>query len=108
MDCSMPGFPVQHQLPESTQTHVHRISDAIQPSHPLSSPSPPTFNLFQHQSFPVSQLFTSGGPSIGVAASASVLRLVVSFHFDGLASLVWHRTPVLLPGKFHGLRSLVG
>ena len=44
-DCSMPGFPVHHQLPELTQTHVHRVSDAIQPSHPLSSPSPPAFNL---------------------------------------------------------------
>ena len=45
MDCSMPGFPVHHQLSELAQTHVHQISDAIQPSHPLSSPSPPTFNL---------------------------------------------------------------
>ena len=43
------GLPVHHQLPESTQTHVHRVSDAIQPSHPLSSPSPPTLNLSQHQ-----------------------------------------------------------
>ena len=42
-------FPVHHQLPELTQTHVHWVGDAIQPSHPLSSPSPPTFNLFQHQ-----------------------------------------------------------
>ena len=50
MDCSTPGFPFHHQLLEFTQTHVHRVSDAIQPSHPLSSPSPPTFNLFQHQS----------------------------------------------------------
>ena len=49
MDCSMPGFPVHPQLPEFTQTHVHRVSDAIQPSHPLSSPSPPAFNLSQHQ-----------------------------------------------------------
>ena len=49
MDCSMPGFPVRHQLLEPTQTHVHRIGDAIQPSHPLLSPSPPTFNLSQHQ-----------------------------------------------------------
>ena len=49
MDCSMPGFPVHHQLPELTQTHVHRVGDAIQPSHPLSSPSPPAFNLSQHQ-----------------------------------------------------------
>ena len=49
MDCSMPGFPVHHQLPQFTQTHVHQVGDAIQPSHPLSSPSPPTFNLFHHQ-----------------------------------------------------------
>ena len=49
MDCSMPGFPVPHQLLELTQTHVHWVGDAIQPSHPLSSPSPPAFNLSQHQ-----------------------------------------------------------
>ena len=48
MDCSTPGFPV-HQLPEPAQTHVHWVGDAIQPSHPPSSPSPPTFNLSQHQ-----------------------------------------------------------
>ena len=49
MDCSMPGLPVHHQLPEFTQTHVHWVSDAIQPSQPLSSPSSPTFNHSQHQ-----------------------------------------------------------
>ena len=49
MDCSTPGFPVHHQLPEFTQTHVHWVSDAIQPSHPLSSPFPPAFNVSQHQ-----------------------------------------------------------
>jgi len=49
MNCSTPGFPVHHQLPESTQTHVHWVGDAIQPSHPLSSPSPPALNLSQHQ-----------------------------------------------------------
>ena len=49
MDCSTPGLPVHHQLLEFTQTHVRWVSDAIQPSHPLSSPSPPTFNLSQHQ-----------------------------------------------------------
>ena len=48
MDCSMPGLPVHHQFPEFTQTHVHWVSDAIQSSHPLLSPSPPTFNLSQH------------------------------------------------------------
>ena len=49
MDCSMPGFPVHHQLLEFTQTHIHWVGDAFQPFHPLSSPSPPTFNLSQHQ-----------------------------------------------------------
>ena len=49
MDCSTPGFPVHHQLPELAQTHVHQVGDAIQPSYPLSSPSPPAFNLSQHQ-----------------------------------------------------------
>ena len=49
MDCSMPGLPVHHQLLEFTQTHVHWVGDAIQPSHPLSSPSPLTFSLSQHQ-----------------------------------------------------------
>ena len=50
MDCSVPGLPVHHQLLESTQTHVHWVGDAIQPSHPLSSPSLPALNFFQHQS----------------------------------------------------------
>ena len=49
MDCSTPGLPVHHRLLEFTQTHVHQVGDAIQPSHPLSSPSPPAFNLPQHQ-----------------------------------------------------------
>ena len=51
MNCRMPGLPVHHQLPESTQTHVHQVGDAIQPSHPLSSPSPPALNLSQHRVF---------------------------------------------------------
>ena len=50
MNCSMPGLPVHHQLPEFTQTHVHQVCDAIQPSHPLSSPFPPAPNPSQHQS----------------------------------------------------------
>ena len=49
MDCIMPGLPVLHHLPESAQTHVHRVGNAIQPSHPLLSPSPPAFYLFQNQ-----------------------------------------------------------
>ena len=52
MDCNTSGFPVHYQLLEFTQTHVHWVSDAIQPSHPLSSPSPPAFNFSQHQGLP--------------------------------------------------------
>ena len=51
MNCSTPGLPVHHQLAEFTQTYVHQVGDAIQPSHPLSSPSPPAPNPSQHQSF---------------------------------------------------------
>ena len=75
MNCSMSGLPVHHQLLEFTQTHVHRVGDAIQPSHPLSSPSPPVPNPSQHQFFPMSQLFASGGQKIGVSASISVLPM---------------------------------
>ena len=67
-DRSTPGLPVHYQLQEFTQAHVHWVGDAIQPSHPLSSPSPPAFNLSQNQG-----LFKSGGQSIGVSASTSVL-----------------------------------
>ena len=81
MDCSMPGFPVHHQLPEFAQTHAHWVSDALQPSHPLSSPSSPAFTLSQHQGLPMSQFFTSGGQSIGVLASASVLPVNIQGWF---------------------------
>ena len=74
MICSTPGLP--HQLPESTQTHVHRVSDAIQPSHPLSSPSPPALSLSQHQG--LLQWVSSShqvAKVLGVSASASVLSI---------------------------------
>ena len=71
MDCSMPGLPVHHQLLEPTQTHVQCVSDAIQPSHLLSSSSPPALNLSQHQSFQMSQFFASGGQSIGASVQFS-------------------------------------
>ena len=77
MDCSTLGFPVHHQLLEFAQTHVHWVGDAIQLSHPLLSPSPPTFNLFQHQGLYIQRR-------------------------------QWQPSPVLLPGKSHGWRSLVG
>ena len=81
MDCSVPGFPVHHQLPKFAQTHVHWVSDAIQVSHPLSSPSLPAFNLSQHQGLPMSWLFSSGGQSIGTSASASVLPMYIQCWF---------------------------
>ena len=74
MNRSTPGLSVHHQLPEVTQTHVHRVGDAIQPSHPLSAPSPPAPNPSQHQSFPMSQHLACGR-SIGVSALASFLPM---------------------------------
>ena len=74
MDCGTPGFPVHHQLPELTQTHVHQISDTIQPSHHLQ-----TFPA--SGSFPVSQFFPSGSQSIGVSASALVLPKNIRDYF---------------------------
>ena len=90
MDYSMPGFPVHHQLPELAQTHVHQVGDAIQPSHALSFPCHPAFNLSQHLgSFQMSQLFASGGQSIGASASASVLPLnIQGWSPLGLAALI--------------------
>ena len=81
MNRSTPGLPVHHQLLEFTQTHVHRVSDAIQPSHPLSSLSSPAPNPSQHQSFPMNQLFAWGGQSIRVSASASVLPMNIQDWF---------------------------
>ena len=80
MDCSTPGFPILHYLLDIAQIHVHRVSDAIQSSHPLSSPSPPTFNLSQHL-FQMSQFFTLGGQSIVVSASASILPMIIQDWF---------------------------
>ena len=81
MDCNTPGLPVHHQLPEFTQTHVHWVSDAIQPSHPLSSLSPPTFNLSQHQGLFqwVSSLYQVA--NVLVSASASVLPMNIQDWF---------------------------
>ena len=75
MNCSTPGLPVHHQLPEFTQTHVHWVGDAIQPSHPLSSPSPPALNLSQHQA-----LFQWVGSShqVGVLTLTFILYCTLS------------------------------
>ena len=75
MNRSTPGLPVHHQLLEFTQTHVHQISDAIQPSHPLSSPSPPAPNPSQHQGLFQWVNSAWGCQSIGVSVSASVLPM---------------------------------
>ena len=76
IDRSTPAFPVHHQLLELTQTHVHGLGDAIKPSYPLLSPSPPAFYLSQHQGFfPANQFFILGAQSIGASASASVLPM---------------------------------
>ena len=80
VDSSTPGFPVHHQLPELSQTHVHQVGDAIQPSHPLSPPSPSWLQSFPASgSFPMSQFFTSGGQSIG--AEAEVLPMNIQDWF---------------------------
>ena len=84
MNCSTPGLPVHHQLPEFTQTHIHRVSDAIQPSHPLLSPSPPApKSLPASESFPMSQLFASGGQSFSIIPSKEIPGLI-SFRMDWL------------------------
>ena len=89
MGCRTPDFPVLHYLPEFAQTHVHWVDDAVQPSHPLSSLSPPAFNLSQHQGFSQSQIFASGGHSIGASASTSVLLMNIQGLFPlGLTGLV--------------------
>ena len=77
MDCGMPGFPVHQQLLELAQTHVHRVSDAILPSYPLLSPTPPAFNLLQHQGLfcVMSQFFASGGQSIGASVSVHQMNI---------------------------------
>ena len=87
MDCSTPGLPVHHQLPELAQTHVHWVGDAIQPSHPLLSLSPPTFSLSQHQG--LFQWVNSShqvAKSMGASASTSVLpmKIWIDFFWDWL------------------------
>ena len=76
MDYSTSGFLILHHLLEFAQTRVHGVNDAIQPSHPLLSPSPPALNLPQHQgNFLMGRVFTPGGRCIGASVSASVLAM---------------------------------
>ena len=89
MDCSMPGFSTLHHLLEPAQTHVHCVDNAIQPSHPLSSPSLPALNLPQHQGFFQWVALCIGGQSIGASASASVLLVNIQGWFPlGLTGLI--------------------
>ena len=96
---STPGLPVHHQLPQFTQTHVHQVSDAIQPSHPLSSPSPPAPNPSQHQSFPMSQLNMRWQKywsfSFSIIPSKEIPGLI-SFRTDWLDLLAVQGTPKTL------------
>ena len=101
MNRSMPGPPVHHQLPEFTQTHVHRVSDAIQPSHLLSSPSPPAPNPSQHQSLfqrvnsshEVAKLLMKvpleEGPCISYMCHVSAIRTVPAHCMHSLNKYVW-------------------
>ena len=92
MNCSTPGLPVHHQLPELAQTRVHRVSDAIQPSQPVIPFSSCPQSLPASGSFPVSQFFASGGQRIGASASSSVLLMNIQGWFllglTGLISLL--------------------
>jgi len=151
MNLNTPGLPVHHQLPEFTQTHIHRISDAIQPSHPLSSPSLPAPNPSQHQSLFQwvqcicinTHIMANGGGSleiifiwhqisslvmgrsldiwslyllefsreielIGDVCSCLSLSIIFISIYLSIWRRQWQPTPVLLPGKSHGRRSLVG
>ena len=91
MNCSTPGLPVHHQLLEFTQTHVHRVNDAIQPSHPLSYPSPPAPNPSQHQGFSNESTLCMRWPkywsfSLSISPSSEHPGLI-SFRIDWLISL---------------------
>ena len=90
MDCSTPGFPVLHHLSEKAQTHLHQVGDAIQPTHPLSSGSPPVFNLSHHQGlFKWVRSSPSGGQTIGASASALVFPMNIQDCFPlGLTGLI--------------------
>ena len=100
MDCSMPGLPVHHRLLEFPQTHVHRVGGAIQPSHPLSSPSPPTFNLSQHQGLSNESLLCIRWPkywsfSFSISPSNEHSGLI-SFRVDWFDLLAVQRTLKIL------------
>ena len=117
MDCSTPGLPVPHYLPEIAQVHVHWIGGAIQPSHPVTLFSFCLQSFPAWGSFPISQFFTSGGQSIGASASAPVLPMniqgwcplglicLMSIQSKGL-SRVFSSTSLLQHHQFKSINSL--
>ena len=104
MNCSMPGIPVLHHLLELVQTHVHWVNDVIQPSHPLSSPSPLAFSFSQHQGlFLTSQLSATGAQSMGVSVSVLPMNIQVWFPLGltGLISLLSKGLLRVCAGEHH-------
>ena len=100
MDRSTPGFPVHHKLPDLAQTHVHRVSDAIQPSHPLLSPSPPAFYLSQHWVFSSESILCIRWPkywsfSFSISPSNEYTGLI-SFRMDWFDLFALQRTLKIL------------
>ena len=113
MNCSMPGLPVHHQLPEFTQTHVRQVDDASQPSHPLSSPSPPAPKASQHQGLlQYSNVGILGFPVLtgGKDPSCPCRTLERGSFTSWVGRMPWRRagqpTPVCVPGESPGQRSL--
>ena len=107
MDCSTPGFPVHHHLPELSQSHVHQVGDAIQPSHPLLSPSPPNFNLSWHQGWYKLDIITCKfvrdhsaasywrGTSRNLILGVDSERLLSVFLLGEKCALITHQPPTL-------------
>ena len=105
MNYSTPGFPVHHQLLELAQTHVHLVGDTIQSSHSLSSPSPPAFNLSEHQA-----LFQWGSSLYQVAKVLEIQHQSFQWIFrtESFRGRGWQPTPVFLPAESYGQKTLVG
>ena len=111
MDCTTSGLPIHHQLPELAQTHVHQVGDAIQPYHPLSSPSPPAFNLSQHRVFSSESVLRIRWPkfwsfSFTISPSNEYSGLI-SFRMDWLDLLAVQGTLKSLPQHYSSKASIL-
>ena len=95
MDCSMPGFPVHHQLLELAQTHIHQVGDAIQPSHLLSSPSPPAFNLSYDPAIPLLDIFRKKMKTIILKDTCTPVFVAALFTI----AKMWKQTKCLPTGE---------